>query len=179
MNPAIASLQKTRAFVRQITDSLTDEELNIIPAGFSNNIVWNMAHLIAAEQGICYIRGGAQPFMPAEFIAAYTRGTKPETVVSGEGIAELMRALTDTPARLQRNYDAGTFRNYKAWTTPFGVELTNIDEALQFILFHEGIHTGYIMAMKRAIKGQMSQKTAPAAGHVSAEAASEVLKAGI
>lgn len=157
MNPAIASLQNTRAFVRQITDSLSDEELNMTPAGFNNNIVWNMAHLIAAEQGVCYVRSGAEPYMPAEFIKAYTRGSKPETVVSGEGLAELMRALTDTPRRLQQDYDAGAFVNYKPWTTPYGIELKTIDEALQFLLFHEGIHTGYIMAMKRALKGQMAQ----------------------
>jgi hypothetical protein len=41
--------------------------------------------------------------------------------------------------------------DYNAWTTPCGVALHSIDKALQFLLFHEGMHCGYIMTLKRAL----------------------------
>ncbi len=154
MNHAIASLQKIRAFALQLAEGLTAEELNTIPEGFNNNIIWNLAHLVAAEQGVCYIRGGAQPRMPMEYIKAYTRGSKPEGPVSADNIAAIKAALTATSLTLAEDLEAGAFANYSAWTTPYGLELTTIEEALQFLLFHEGIHCGYIMAMKRAMVAQ-------------------------
>jgi hypothetical protein len=37
---------------------LTTEELNQIPRGLNNNIIWNLAHLISGQQGIFYARAG-------------------------------------------------------------------------------------------------------------------------
>ncbi len=145
------TLQKTRAFALQITTGLTDEELNTIPEGFNNNIIWNLAHLVAAEQGVCYLRSGAEPRMPMEFCKAYTRGTKPDAQVSAGEIAAIKEMLTATPLMLMQDLEAGVFANYVAWTTPYGLELKTIEEALQFLLFHEGMHCGYIMALKRTL----------------------------
>ena len=151
MNNSIESLKQIRAFALQLVDGLSDEALNTIPEGFNNNIIWNLAHLVAAEQGVCYMRGGAQPAMPVEYIQTYTRGTKPVGEVSAEGIADIKTALTATLPKLEADYAAGAFAAYKPWTTPYGMELANIDEALHFLVFHEGLHCGYIMALKRAV----------------------------
>ena len=37
---------------------LTTEQLNKIPEGYNNNIIWNLAHLIYAQQSICYVGAG-------------------------------------------------------------------------------------------------------------------------
>ena len=151
MNNAIESLMKVRAFAVQLMDGLSSEALNTIPEGFNNNIIWNLAHLVAAEQGICYMRAGVAPTIPTAFILAYTRGTKPTGDVSAADILAIRTALTASPVRLAADYAAGVFAGYKAWTTPYGVTLTTIDEALQFLLYHEGLHGGYIMALKRLV----------------------------
>ena len=145
------SLLHIRNFAHQLAEGLTDDALNTIPPGFSNNIIWNLAHLVAAEQGVCYIRGGAAPRQPMDFIKAYSRGTRPEAPVSAEGIAHIRALLTATPPVLEADLAAGAFAGYQPWTTPYGTVLNNIDEALQFLLFHEGLHCGYIMALKRAL----------------------------
>lgn len=158
MNKALESLRKTRLWIQQLTEGLSDEALNAIPEGFNNNIIWNMAHLVAAEQGICYVRSGLEPRMPMEFIKAYTRGTKPEGIVSSADISAIKAALTATLPQLEADLAAGVFANYKSWTTPFGIELASIEDAMQFLPFHEGIHCGYIMALKRVVAAE----TAPA-----------------
>ena len=38
--------------------SLSPRQLNEIPPGFNNNIIWNLAYLIACQQGVCYFCGG-------------------------------------------------------------------------------------------------------------------------
>lgn len=151
MNKAIDSLRKTRDWALQLTEGIPEEALNAVPEGFNNNIIWNLAHLVAAEQGICYLRAGAEPVMPLSFIKAYTRGTRPEGPVSAVGIAEIRAALTATPARIEADLAAGAFAGYQPWTTPYGVELASIEDALQFLLFHEGMHCGYILALKRVL----------------------------
>jgi hypothetical protein len=151
MHKAIDSLLKTRSWALQLTEGVPDEALNAIPAGFNNNIIWNLAHLVAAKQGLCYVRSGVEPVLPVEFLKTYTRGTKPEAPVSAEGIAKIKSLLTSTLPRLDADLAAGIFTDYKAWTTPYGVELRSIEDALQFLAFHEGMHCGYIMALKRVV----------------------------
>ena len=151
MHKAIDSLLKTRTWALQLVEGLSDEALNAIPEGFNNNIIWNLAHLVAVEQGVCYVRSGLEPVLPMDFIKAYTRGTRPESAVAAEGIAEIKALLLASPARLDADLTAGRFSGYKAWTTPYGVALDTIEDALQFLQFHEGMHCGYIMAMKRVV----------------------------
>jgi hypothetical protein len=151
MHKAIDSILKTRAWALQIVEGLSEEALNTIPEGFNNNIIWNLAHLVAAEQGVCYVRGGAEPVVPVEFIKAYTRGTRPEALVSAGEIAEIKALLLSTPHRLDADLAAGRLSDYKAWMTPYGVDLKTIEDALQFLRFHEGMHCGYIMALRRVV----------------------------
>jgi hypothetical protein len=47
-----------RQFLLDQIAGLTTEELNQIPRGLNNNIIWNLAHLISGQQGIFYARAG-------------------------------------------------------------------------------------------------------------------------
>jgi hypothetical protein len=59
----------------------------------------------------------------------------------------LLSTLDELEADLQTN----KFKNYVPWTTRYGVALNNIHEAVSFVPYHEGIHTGYIWALKRVL----------------------------
>ncbi len=151
MNFPPEALKTTRIFAESLAEGLSDEALNTVPEGFNNNIIWNLGHLVAAEQGVLYVRGGAQPRVAPEFLKAYARGTRPEGPVSCEGITEVKSLLTSTLPTLEADFAAGAFAGYVPWKTPYDVDIRSVDEALQFLLFHEGLHCGYIMALKRAL----------------------------
>jgi hypothetical protein len=52
-----------------------------------------------------------------------------------------------------KDYKSGVFKNFQEYTvSTTGNTLTNIDDALEFILFHEGMHLGIVMALLKAIK---------------------------
>jgi hypothetical protein len=61
--------------------------------------------------------------------------------------------LFSTIKRTENDYENNVFKNFTAYTvSTTGNTLNTIDEALQFVLFHEGMHLGYVMALLRAIK---------------------------
>lgn len=144
-------LKKTRQFLLGMINELTAEQLNEIPAGFNNNIIWNVAHMVAAQQGVCYFRGGLPLVVKEEFFLAYKPETKPQGNVDSKLIDEIKSLLFTTIDQLEADYNNGLFKNNPAWTNRYGVEHRNIEDSINFILFHDGLHLGYVMALKRMV----------------------------
>ncbi len=151
MDNTIQIITNLRKNILQLTEELNTEQLNMIPPNFNNNIIWNLAHLVSAEQGICYKRSGLPLKVDEEFFTAYMPGSKPNTPVNTAGIAVIKSLLISSAEALWNDYNSGMFKDYTPVITRYGVALNNINEAIEFLLFHEGLHTGYIMALKRAI----------------------------
>jgi hypothetical protein len=106
--------------------------------------------LIAAQQGVCYVRAGVKP-VTEKYFSLYKPGTRPENSVDENEVEEIKTALSTSIDQLDIDYPSNLFTHYPSWTTRYGVEIASIDDALQFLLYHEGLHTGTIMAMKRLI----------------------------
>ncbi|MDB5014254.1 MAG: DinB family protein [Daejeonella sp.] len=152
MNKEIENLKRTREFILNFTNELTTEQLNEVPEGFNNNIIWNIAHLISAQQGVCYMRSGLPIVTEDKYFTLYRPGTKPEEFINAEEIARIKELLYTTLDQLQADYEQNAFVNYNFWTTRYGVEITSIDDIINFLGFHDGLHTGYIMALKRCLE---------------------------
>jgi hypothetical protein len=86
-----------------------------------------------------------------EFYQNYKPGSKPDKQVPTEEIAEIKQLLLTSLQRLETDLQSNLFQGYIPWTTRYGVEMNNIDQALDFLPFHEGMHLGYIMALKRLV----------------------------
>ena len=54
--------------------------------------------------------------------------------------------------QFEKDLEAGIFKEYKTFTTSLNVEVKNIEEAIKFNSFHEGLHLGYVLALKRLVK---------------------------
>ena len=54
MTTVIDILRQPRIKILEELQNFSLEQLNDIPAGFNNNIIWNLGHMIAAQQGVCY-----------------------------------------------------------------------------------------------------------------------------
>lgn len=151
MAPAIDIITHTRRTLLTLIGGLTIDQLNEIPDGFNNNIAWNVAHLIATQQRLCYSRCDLQPRIADSFIAKYQKGTKPESFITDAEFTEIRELLFTSLEILKADYDQQVFANYTAWTTPYGNDVSSVDDALNFLPFHEGLHYGYVMALKRMI----------------------------
>ncbi|HTJ48454.1 MAG TPA: DinB family protein [Cyclobacteriaceae bacterium] len=149
MQKKIERIQNARAYILKLIEDLDAEQLNKIPVGLNNNIIWNLGHLIASQQSICYRRAGIEMFVEEKYLTAYKPGTKPDAFVTHAEIECMKKLFLTAIEKFEKDYGDGLFSTYPAWTTLYGIEISTIEDALHFVLFHEGLHTGYIMALKR------------------------------
>lgn len=144
--------RKIRRYMADMVHDLTTEQFNHIPSGFSNNIIWNLGHVVAAQQGVCYVRSGKKHKTDDDIFNDYKPGTRPGKYVDSIGIDRIKSLLIPTINIFEKDFLSGEFEVYPAWTTRYGVELADIRTAAEFLFFHEGIHLGYIAAMKKCLR---------------------------
>lgn len=152
MNKQIDRIKSIRLYLLELVKDLSVEQLNEIPSGFNNNIIWHLGHLTAAQQGVCYSRAGLKPVVEEKYLVLYRPGTKPEQLVAAEEVEMIKDLLISPLDQFDQDLSGNLFANYPAWTTRYGVELASIQDALDFLLFHEGLHSGHITAMKKLVK---------------------------
>lgn len=146
-------LLKSRLKVLEMVKDMSLEEINIIPEGFNNSIAWNVAHLVVTQQLLCYKLSNNPMLVPDSWIAAYRKGTKPShdhpmDISTWQQCKTYFIELVD---QLEKDLVTDRFNDYQSYTTSMGVTLTSIEKAVAFNNIHEGLHFGYIQAMKRVL----------------------------
>ncbi|KAF2335581.1 DinB family protein [Flavobacterium daemonense] len=149
---SVFEVQKTiREILLKILDNHSLEQLNKIPDGFSNNLIWNIVHCVASQQVLVYKLSGLPVMVSEEFIAKYRKGTKPEGNVSQSEVDEIRTLLSITLDQTIKDFEAGVFVSYNEYTTSLGFTLKDIHGALDFNNYHEGIHTGIAMSIRKFV----------------------------
>lgn len=154
MLKSIEIILKPRTSLLTIIKDLTTAQLNYVPQGFNNNIIWNLAHMISAQQGICYTRAGVPIITADKYYAPYRPETKPTSYVDAEDVATIKDLFLSTMEQLETDFLNNVFANYPAWSTRYGLEIDSIETAIAFLPYHDGMHYGYIWALKRVVEQQ-------------------------
>ena len=152
MTKAIETIKQPRIKILEELQNFSLDQLNDIPAGFNNNIIWNLGHMIAAQQGICYARSGVDKLVSDEFFMAYKPGSKPEKFIDQAEYETIKELLFSTLHQFETDLENSLFVNYTPVMTRYNVELNNIQDAIEFLPFHEGLHIGYIMSLRKVVK---------------------------
>lgn len=142
--------QKNRTILNTFFEQCSLDELNKVPDGYNNNIIWNIAHVVVSQQLLVYGLSETPMLVNDELVSKYRKGTKAITTTQEE-IDKIKSLLFSTIEQTKEDYKNGVFKNYNAYTTSTNSTLTNVEEAIAFNNFHEGIHLGYILALKRAL----------------------------
>lgn len=151
MHPTILQIKNTRKYILELVKDLSVEQLNKVPNGFNNNIIWNIAHLTAAQQNMCYVRSGLNITIDNQYFEPFLSGTKPEKLFNSAEIDSIYKVLLRSMDRLDEDYSNGIFKQFEPWDKRYGMKLTSIEDAINFVPFHEGMHLGYIMALKKLV----------------------------
>ena len=151
MKYAFEILNITRNNLLNAVKDLTIEQLAVIPEGFNNNIIWNVGHVVATQQLLCYKLSGLEMYLENDFIDKYKKGSVGSVNLSQEELDYILEQLMVLPTQLENDYNNNKFNNYNAYTTSYNITLDSIEKAIQFNNVHEGLHLGYILAMKKLV----------------------------
>ncbi|MGU3472581.1 DinB family protein [Paenibacillus sp. D51F] len=145
------------AYRRELMDMIADvseAEAEEIPAGFNNNIRWNLGHIIIDQY--LWIRALTKEDMPVPttFTAWFGYGTGPSAFTSDTpSFSELSLILQRQPAIIEERYGNRMQEEF----APINMGMHTIEQVMIRTIFHEGLHIGAIQAIKRQLAngGQM------------------------
>jgi hypothetical protein len=143
--------ETNRKHYLKLIDRYSLEQLNKIPEGFSNNLVWNLGHIIVAQQGLVYRLSGLPINVSAEMNEQYRNGSKPTGTTTQAEVDELKALLFSLIEKTKADYTAGKFITYNEYTTGTGFHLGNINDAMEFNNYHEALHMGFMMNIRKFI----------------------------
>jgi hypothetical protein len=149
--------RKTRENFIRLIEKSTVEELNEIPEGFNNNIIWNFGHIVSSQQGLCYVLSNVDTVIDRQYMLPFRKGTKPEKFFNAEEINTLKELMRSTIDQLEEDLKSNKFSTYNAFTTDYGVEVKSNAEAVQFFVVHDALHYGIASAIKKVINTNVNK----------------------
>ena len=144
------TLQNRKRLYKILTET-PKEQLLEIPAGFNNNIWWNIAHTVITPQVLVYKFSHLKMRVSDELVEKFKKGTIPDGTATKEEMMIVADLLISTLEWMVEDYEAGLFQEYKEYTTSAGVTLSSTDDALAFNAYHEGLHAGAIIALLKVV----------------------------
>ena len=151
MQKQFDTLKKSRLLMLKIIENLTIEQLNKIPEGFKNNIVWNITHLVVTQQLLCYKLSGLDCLISGKMIANFQKGTAPTATISEIEFETIKKLFIELPNKLEEDYSKGIFKNYFEYKTSVDITLNSFEDGILFNLYHEGIHLGIILQLLKFV----------------------------
>lgn len=153
MDKILEVIRAGRKALLRLVEDLSTEQMNKIPSGFNNNLAWQIGHLVVSQQVLCYKLSSNPLIIDPTLVDKYKNGTKPESFISTEEIAQLKAYLLDTIDELEKDLTTDKFINYTAYA-PSTYKIYNIEkieDAVKFIVSHDGLHYGCSLMMKKFV----------------------------
>ena len=144
-------LKKSRELTLKAIGDLTIEQMHTIPEGFKNNIIWNVAHVVVTQQLLHYKLSGLDCLIPDELIEENKKGTFPSKKYTNEELEELKDLLIGLSDTLEEDFNEGIFESYTEYPTSTGFVIDSLETAMLFNNYHEGMHLGIILSLKKLI----------------------------
>jgi formate dehydrogenase maturation protein FdhE len=151
MRQTLDITRTSRTIVSQMLAGHTLDQLNTIPEGYNNNLIWNIAHIIVVQQMLVYKLSGLPMMISDEMVEKYKKGTKPEHIASQAEVDEIQLLLMETINQTESDLENKIFSNYQEYPTSAGIVLKSTADAIAFNDFHEGMHIGVIMSIRKFI----------------------------
>ncbi|OWA37581.1 hypothetical protein B9G55_05890 [Saccharibacillus sp. O16] len=96
---------RAQAQVLKYLEGVPEEARQVIPAGFSNHLHWQLGHILAVADRVVNGLSGRQPVLSAAYATYFAPGTRPADW-TGEPPAweELIQGLNQLPQRFREAY---------------------------------------------------------------------------
>ena len=142
----------TRIILAKMVDKLSDEELLLAPEGFNNSMLWNLGHILNIQQVLHYKLCSLEVPMDKSQMNFFTQGSSPTQWSGTPDIKYLRSFILESLNQTLDDRVNQKFKTFKPFSTSTGVVISDFESCLAFNFFHEGLHTGYMMAQRKAIR---------------------------
>ncbi|AMA71532.1 MULTISPECIES: DinB family protein [Aneurinibacillus] len=137
-------------------EDVTEEMAAKKPEGFNNNIHWHAGHILSAAEQFLFRLPGGSVNIPDNYKDFFANGTKPDDwKETPPSFQQIVAQLKEQEARVKDGKDSIEERLDETLVPPFtlrsGLRMDTVGELINMAIYHEGVHTGYISAMKRII----------------------------
>ena len=141
--------QTSRGLYQNFLDSYSLEQLNTIPVGMSNNLIWNIGHVIVSQQKLVYALSGLPMHIPDSLFEKYQNGSRPNGKTTQAEVDEIKKLLSEMVEKTKSDFETGVFKEFHPYQTKTGFHLGTWKEAMEFNNYHEGIHLGIMLQIKK------------------------------
>ena len=108
--------------IQEFLDSYSLEQLNTIPQGMSNNLIWNIGHVIVSQQKLVYALSGL-PMNISDSFEKYQNGSRPDGKNSTNWVDEIKKLLSEMVEKTKADFKAGIFKEFHPYQTKTGFHL--------------------------------------------------------
>jgi len=151
MESFLKTWETSRKLYLKFLESYTLDQLNTIPQGLSNNMIWQAGHIIVSQQKLMYTLSNLPINISQEMVVKYQNGTRPEGNATQEEVDEIKALLLSTVEQFKQDWQAGKFTTFNEYQSQTGFHLATFQDAVTFNTFHEGIHFGMLMYLKKLV----------------------------
>src|SRR5690606_37282056 len=151
MESLINTWKTSRKIYLDYFDKYDLAQLNKVPTGFNNNLIWNIGHVIVAQQSLIYRLSKLPMHVSAELFDTYKPGSKPTSITSQAEADELKKLLISLVDQTEADFSNGLFQTFTERQTATGFLLSTLEDSLHFNNYHEGLHLGYMMSIRKFI----------------------------
>jgi hypothetical protein len=106
---------------------------------------------MVSQQILVYTGAGLPVNVSEELIALYRRGSRPERDVTQAEADAVKALLFSTIEKTEDDYRNGIFTTYNARKSELGFDLSSVEDAIAFNNYHEGIHLGIMMQIRKKL----------------------------
>lgn len=140
----------TRGYFLHNLEGVTNDQMLSVPDGMGHNVLWNLGHVVHSLYSMTYKPCGLPMPIPDSYEKLFKGGTSPKDWEATPDVTEVMEHMQNSSKIVAGELSKGTFNGFTKLDLA-GTPLTSIEQVLGFHLYHEGIHLGMCMELKKLV----------------------------
>ncbi|WP_249872100.1 DinB family protein [Oceanobacillus saliphilus] len=144
-------MDTVRGITEKAINSIPEQDADIVPNGFNNNIRWNFGHIAFVQENLVYGVLGKKMGLPEEYEELFSPGTKPaDWQQTPPSLREISIVLSEQKRRIRETLKGGLEEKLLTpYTNRMGITFHTVGETFLFSFYHEALH---METIKRIIK---------------------------
>ena len=143
---------KQRGLLLKTVHGLDAEAMNTITARRSNNIAWNLGHILIVQQMLTYGLSGLPLPLPEDWVARFARDTSPADWDGPAEVEEITSQVLSSAERFLEDLPTLREATFRPYTTATGLSIPSLNDAILFNSFHEGVHVGIMLSIRKELE---------------------------